>query len=89
VYGSFDLKRYFIGQAGAARHGLAKALQAWDFSFRPVLKTGMYSFLFLFLISCCANITYVAGFLTRDSRAVERKHTGKLKARKASQWSKR
>jgi small subunit ribosomal protein S9 len=30
-----------------------------------------------------------AGFLTRDSRTVERKHFGLKKARKASQWSKR
>jgi small subunit ribosomal protein S9 len=30
-----------------------------------------------------------AGFLKRDSRAVERKHFGFKKARKSSQWSKR
>ncbi len=30
-----------------------------------------------------------AGFLSRDPRAVERKHFGLKKARKASQWSKR
>lgn len=31
----------------------------------------------------------VIGFLTRDSRAVERKKYGKLKARRAPQWAKR
>lgn len=31
----------------------------------------------------------VHGFLTRDSRMVERKHTGKRKARKSEQYSKR
>ena len=41
------------GQAGAVRHGIAKALTYYDPSLRQVLRRG--------------------GFLTRDSRVVERK----------------
>nr|WP_238525852.1 30S ribosomal protein S9 [Parvularcula bermudensis] len=57
------------GQAGAVRHGLAKALTYYEPGLRPVLKKG--------------------GFLTRDSRAVERKKYGKAKARRSFQFSKR
>ncbi len=57
------------GQAGAVRHGLARALCEFDAANRPALKK--------------------EGFLTRDSRAVERKKPGKPKARKSSQFSKR
>ena len=57
------------GQAGAVRHGLAKALTYFEPDLRGVLKKG--------------------GFLTRDSRAVERKKYGRAKARKSFQFSKR
>jgi len=57
------------GQAGAVRHGISKALLAYEPELRPVLKAG--------------------GFLTRDSRVVERKKYGKAKARKSFQFSKR
>ncbi len=57
------------GQAGAVRHGLARALEKFDAEFRPALKQ--------------------AGFMTRDSRMVERKKYGKPKARKSDQYSKR
>eukprot|EP00301_Raphidiophrys_heterophryoidea_P013105 c20454_g1_i1.p1 GENE.c20454_g1_i1~~c20454_g1_i1.p1 ORF type:complete len:215 (-),score=30.88 c20454_g1_i1:132-716(-) len=57
------------GQAQAIRHGIAKALQNFDPSFRPALKE--------------------AGFITRDSRVVERKKPGQKKARKKFQWAKR
>lgn len=57
------------GQAGAIRHGLARALVDYDESLRSTLRT--------------------AGFLTRDSRKVERKKVGLRKARKATQYSKR
>jgi len=57
------------GQAGALRHGLARALLAYDSGLRPALKA--------------------AGFLTRDSRKVERKKAGLKKARRAPQFSKR
>jgi len=56
------------GQAGALRHGIARALlNAGDY--RADLKK--------------------AGFLTRDSRMVERKKYGLKKARKRPQFSKR
>ncbi len=57
------------GQAGAVRHGIAKALQEYDPSLRGALKA--------------------RGFLTRDSRVVERKKYGKAKARRSFQFSKR
>jgi len=57
------------GQAGAVRHGLAKALTHFEPELRGPLKKG--------------------GFLTRDSRVVERKKYGKAKARRSFQFSKR
>jgi small subunit ribosomal protein S9 len=57
------------GQAGAVRHGLAKALTNFEPDLRPALKR--------------------EGFLTRDSRVVERKKYGKKKARRSFQFSKR
>ena len=57
------------GQAGAVRHGLAKALTYFEPELRPVLKK--------------------VGFLTRDSRVVERKKYGRRKARRSFQFSKR
>jgi small subunit ribosomal protein S9 len=57
------------GQAGAVRHGIARALINFEPELRPMLKKG--------------------GFLTRDSRAVERKKYGKAKARRSFQFSKR
>ena len=57
------------GQAGAMRHGIARALLEVGEDFRPVLKK--------------------AGFLTRDSRAKERKKYGLKGARRAPQFSKR
>ena len=69
------------GQAGAIRHGLSRALIAYqqadlpedaestDNEFRKVLRS--------------------KGYVTRDSRRVERKKVGLHKARKATQYSKR
>ncbi|MDZ7627793.1 MAG: 30S ribosomal protein S9 [Parvularculaceae bacterium] len=57
------------GQAGAVRHGIARALTFYEPTLRGVLKAG--------------------GFLTRDSRAVERKKYGRKKARRSFQFSKR
>jgi small subunit ribosomal protein S9 len=57
------------GQAGALRHGVSRALVAYDPMLRPALKAG--------------------GYLTRDSRRVERKKYGKRKARRSFQFSKR
>ncbi len=57
------------GQAGAVRHGIARALTYYEPGLRPILKK--------------------EGFLTRDSRVVERKKYGHHKARKRPQYSKR
>ncbi|MEQ9122036.1 MAG: 30S ribosomal protein S9, partial [Alphaproteobacteria bacterium] len=57
------------GQAGAVRHGLTRALMAFEPGLRPALKQ--------------------AGFVTRDSRVVERKKYGRAKARRSFQFSKR
>ena len=58
-----------FGQAGAIRHGLTRALMAYDEALRPSLRE--------------------AGYVTRDSREVERKKYGRHKARKRPQFSKR
>ena len=57
------------GQAGAIRHGIARALLQYDEDMRSSLKR--------------------EGYLTRDSRKVERKKYGLKKARKSPQFSKR
>lgn len=57
------------GQAGAIRHGIARALILADESLKGALRE--------------------AGFLTRDSRMVERKKYGKKKSRRSPQFSKR
>lgn len=69
------------GQAGAIRHGIARALLQYeegtstddsgssDNSIRKALRK--------------------AGYVTRDAREVERKKVGKHKARKGTQYSKR
>ncbi|AHH10506.1 30S ribosomal protein S9 [Borrelia coriaceae] len=57
------------GQAGAIRHGIARALFDLDKEYKMILKSN--------------------GFLTRDSRKVERKKFGRKKARKSFQFSKR
>ncbi len=57
------------GQAGAVRHGIAKALTHYEPELRSTLKK--------------------EGFLTRDSRVVERKKYGRKKARRSFQFSKR
>ena len=57
------------GQAGAVRHGISKALDAFEPELHKILKQ--------------------VGFLTRDSRVVERKKYGRRKARRRFQFSKR
>jgi small subunit ribosomal protein S9 len=58
-----------FGQAGAIRHGIARALMQYDETLRGELRK--------------------AGYVTRDSREVERKKVGLRKARKRPQYSKR
>ncbi|MDQ1237794.1 MAG: 30S ribosomal protein S9 [Wigglesworthia glossinidia] len=57
------------GQAGAIRHGIARALVKYNSQLRSTLRQ--------------------AGFITRDSRCVERKKVGLKKARRRPQFSKR
>ena len=57
------------GQAGAVRHGLSRALVAYNPLWRSALRK--------------------AGYITRDSRKVERKKYGQPGARKRFQFSKR
>jgi small subunit ribosomal protein S9 len=72
--GAFDISVRVVGggitgQAGAIRHGITRALLAYDEGLRSALRK--------------------AGFVTRDSREVERKKVGLHKARKRPQYSKR
>lgn len=69
-----------MGQAGAVRHGITRALMAYD-------ENGV-------LEASATDETYrkklrAAGYVTRDSRVVERKKVGLRKARKRPQYSKR
>jgi small subunit ribosomal protein S9 len=59
----------YMGQAGAVRLGIARALRDYD----PTLEDALRD----------------AGFLTRDSREVERKKYGQAGARRRFQFSKR
>lgn len=78
-----------MGQAGAIRHGITRALLSYDE--KDVVKsdddgdgesgsTGVLGW---------RKLLRSAGFVTRDSRKVERKKVGHRKARKVEQYSKR
>lgn len=69
------------GQAGAIRHGIARALQKYEQAdtVGGVEETG----------GPIKKTLRSAGYLTRDAREVERKKTGKPKARRGKQFSKR
>ena len=72
-----------MGQAGAIRHGITRALMDYDeegTSGSASDEEGAQSF---------RRILRKAGYVTRDSRAVERKKVGFRKARKVEQYSKR
>jgi small subunit ribosomal protein S9 len=70
------------GQAGAVRHGIARALVEYDEEGDETgtAGTGAQSF---------RRLLRSAGLLTRDAREVERKKVGLHKARKGTQYSKR
>jgi len=74
------------GQAGAIRHGIARALLKYDEEEEGGtegsgdLGGGALSL---------RQILRKAGYLTRDAREVERKKVGRHKARKGTQYSKR
>ncbi len=75
-----------MGQAGAIRHGITRALLEYDeeggvpASASEGDESGAQSF---------RRILRKAGYVTRDSREVERKKVGHRKARKVEQYSKR
>jgi small subunit ribosomal protein S9 len=74
------------GQAGAIRHGIARALLQYGVSIGEA-PTGEE-------VSTSDDLTLRkvlrrAGYLTRDAREVERKKVGLKKARKGTQYSKR
>lgn len=67
------------GQAGAIRHGIARALLKYD----EAMGTDPMS------DNSLRKLLRQAGYLTRDARQVERKKVGLHKARKGTQYSKR
>jgi len=67
------------GQAGAIRHGIARALMQYE------TESGFDTN----AEGSIRKLLRKAGFLTRDAREVERKKVGLRKARKAKQFSKR
>ena len=69
------------GQAGAIRHGITRALMAYDEEGAPEERR-------LDPDSIRRKLR-VLGYVTRDPRCVERKKVGLRKARKATQYSKR
>ena len=68
------------GQAGAIRHGIARALVQYDEGDTGESIAGENSM---------RRIMRRAGYMTRDAREVERKKVGRHKARKGTQYSKR
>lgn len=67
----------FTGQTGAIRLGIARALLQYDANNDPDSESSF------------RKILKTAGFITRDSRAKERKKPGLKAARRAPQFSKR
>lgn len=67
------------GQAGAIRHGIARALLKYEDAIGgdPTAEGSL------------RKLLRKAGYLTRDARQVERKKVGLHKARKGTQYSKR
>jgi small subunit ribosomal protein S9 len=80
-----------MGQAGAIRHGITRALIKYDEEF--LNKKGADEASAEEFESIKENsyrrILRKVGFVTRDSREVERKKVGRRKARKKEQYSKR
>ena len=67
----------FSGQTGAIRLGITRALLEYDGNTDPTSETSF------------RKILKAKGFITRDSRAKERKKPGLKAARRAPQFSKR
>lgn len=76
-----------MGQASAVRHGITKALIKYD---EQLLKNNLsFEKKEEFSFQNFRKIFRNEGFVTRDSRKVERKKVGFRKARKRQQYSKR
>lgn len=71
------------GQSGAIRHGITRALIAYDEDGVADSGEGGEG------TATWRKTLRQAGFVTRDSREVERKKVGRHKARKGTQFSKR
>ena len=79
-----------LGQAGAIRHGLTRALMQYDEEFldksKPAEEAAADSDS---NAKSYRQLLRKAGYVTRDPRSVERKKVGHRKARKKEQYSKR
>lgn len=78
-----------MGQAGAIRHGITRALIKYDEEFVGSDKQAANSEFENIKENSYRRILRKLGFVTRDSRQVERKKVGRRKARKKEQYSKR
>lgn len=85
VHGGGDM-----GQAGAIRHGITRALLKFDEEFVSKTPANQNEEEFAAIKRNSFRIILrKAGFVTRDAREVERKKVGRRKARKKEQYSKR
>lgn len=79
-----------MGQASAIRHGITRALIQYDESnAQPADASGDEGESGEGGVQTYRQILRKAGYVTRDSRCVERKKVGHRKARKVEQYSKR
>lgn len=80
-----------MGQAGAIRHGITRALIKYDEEFlnKPAANQQSVEEFESIRENSYRRILRKLGFVTRDSREVERKKVGHRKARKKEQYSKR
>ena len=77
-----------MGQAGAIRHGITRALIQYDEENIPA-NVALSSDVLEEGVQTVRRVLRKAGTVTRDSRKVERKKVGYRKARKVEQYSKR
>jgi small subunit ribosomal protein S9 len=79
------------GQAGAIRHGIARALLKYGIELgeEVVTEEGATVATSTEGTLTLRKVLRKAGYLTRDARSVERKKVGLKKARKGTQYSKR
>lgn len=78
-----------MGQAGAIRHGITRALLQYDAVNTPAKSSEAVETEEDSNKPSFRRILRKAGYVTRDARIVERKKVGRLKARKKEQYSKR